>query len=69
MAKTMTTRQSQILSLLNDVLAEARARNIKDNQEKGLFGEDFIVHHLRELGETLLEEFTCFHTTDQNLNS
>jgi hypothetical protein len=54
----MTVRQTQILSLLNDVLTEARARNIKENQERGVFGEDFVVHYLRIIGETLLEEFS-----------
>jgi hypothetical protein len=54
----MTVKQTQILNLLNDVLSEARARNIKENLEKGVFGEDFIVHHLRVVGELLLEEFS-----------
>jgi len=54
----MTERQQNSLNLLNDVLWFARQRNIMDNKDKGKTGEDFIVHNLRILGETLYEEFT-----------
>ena len=53
----MTKNQQNILSLLRDLLDLARTKNIEENKKTGLVGENFMVHNLRILGESLVEEF------------